>query len=555
MIKIRYTNTQKSVTIKAGSTLLEAYKTVECELENRPLCATINNKAKGLNTRIFDNVDVTFFDITSPIGQKTYLLGLFFILSNVIEELYPKGRIEMANSISKGTYCPVHIGRALTEEDIEAIKERVQQIIDRAIPFKRHREPTDSAIAIMEQKGRTDLVRLLKTTGKLYTTFYTLDNQADFFFGTLPPDTSYIDLFGIELYGDGVLLRIPDCNNPSQLNERTVQDKMYNIFDEFHSWQKILGISTLGDLNMATSTGHTNMIINIAEALQSNKIVHIADSISEKHKKNSALKLIMISGPSSSGKTTFSKRLQVQLLANGINPKVLSMDDYFLNRDQTPLDENGEHDFESLYAIDLELFNNQLKELLAGKEVSTPTFNFKKGGTREYNGNIVKLEEHDVLLIEGIHALNPNLIPDIPKEAKFLIYVSALTSIRLDEHNYIPTSDNRLLRRMLRDYKYRKYSAKDTIARWASVRAGEDKWIFPYQENADVMFNSATLFEIAVIKDMIEPVLSQVPQNCPEYNKAYELKKFLSMFNTIPSQNLPPTSLVREFIGGSSFHY
>lgn len=555
MIKVTCTNNQKTETVKAGSSLLEIFNYIDCDLKYRPLCATINNKAKSLNTKLYDNVDIHYFDITSAIGKKTYLLGLFFILSKVIEELYPNGKVEMANSISKGTYCPVHIGRALTEDDILAINRRTQEIIDSAIPFVRHREHTDVVIEMMEQKGRTDLVRLLKTTGKIYTTYYTLEDNADFFFGTLPPDTSFIHLYGIELYGNGVLLRFPDSKNPSQLRERTVQDKMFKIFDEFHSWQKILGISTLGDLNLATSTGHSNMIINIAEALQSNKIVHIADAIVERHKKNNSLKLIMISGPSSSGKTTFSKRLQVQLLANGINPKVLSMDDYFLGRERTPKDENGDYDFESLYAIDLELFNSQLKDLLAGKEVNTPTFNFKKGGVREYNGNILKLGENDVLLIEGIHALNPDLMPEIPAEAKFLIYVSALTSIRLDKHNYIPTTDNRLLRRMLRDYKYRQFSAKDTIARWASVRAGEEKWIFPYQENADVMFNSATLFEIAVIKDMIEPILSEVPQNCPEYTKAEELKKLLSMFNTIPSQNLPPTSLVREFIGGSSFHY
>lgn len=555
MIKVRCINTQEDVIVKAGSTLLEIYNAMDWKLPYSPLCATINNKSKRLNTKLYDNVDIEYFDITSATGKKTYLLGLFFILSKAVEELFPGGKVEMANSISKGTYCPVHIGRPLTETDVEAIRNRIKFLIESSIPFTRHREHTDYVIELMEQKGRKDLVRLLKTTGKIYTTYYTLDETADFFFGTLPPDTGYIHLFGVELFGKGVLLRIPDSKNPDMLRDMPKQDKMFRIFDEFHSWQKILGISTLGDLNTATLTGHSNTIINIAEALQSNKIVHIADSIVERHKQNSALKLIMISGPSSSGKTTFSKRLQVQLLANGINPKVLSMDDYFLNRENTPLDENGEHDFESLYAIDLELFNSQLKDMLAGKEVSIPTFNFKKGGIREYNGNTIQLGENDVLLIEGIHALNPDLMPDIPKEAKFLIYVSALTSIRVDEHNYIPTSDNRLLRRMLRDYKYRQYSAKDTIARWPSVRAGEEKWIFPYQENADVMFNSATLFEIAVIKDMIGPVLAEVPQNCPEYTKVEELKNLLSMFSAIPSHNLPPTSLVREFIGGSSFHY
>lgn len=555
MVKVRCINSGITVSIPEGTSLIELYNKIDFNTTHKPLCGSINNHVKNLNVKIYDDVDVEFFDVNTNVGNRMYKSALFFILSKALQELHPGAKVELSNSISKGYYCPIHIGRALSEADITELRLSMERIIQQAIPFVRHRELTTSVVEKMRALGRTDIVRLLESSGKLYSTYYSLDGVIDYFHAILPPDTSYIHLYSIDAYADGVLLRIPSIGAPDHIEDMVRQDKMFNIFEEFHSWQRILGISNLGDLNLATQKGYSNLVINIAEALQSKKIVHIADSILERKEKNNNLKLIMISGPSSSGKTTFSKRLQIQLLANGLNPKVISLDDYFVDRTKTPRDANGDYDYESLYAIDLELFNHQLQELLAGNEVELPTFNFRKGGVREYIGNTIKLGENDVLLIEGIHALNPALTPSIPSTSKFLIYVSALTSIKLDEHNYIPTTDNRLLRRILRDYKYRKYSAKDTIARWPSVRAGEERWIFPFQENADAMFNSAMIFEIALIRDMVEPVLLEVPEDCPEYIVADRLRKFLKKFTTIPSNNLPPTSLIREFIGGSSFKY
>ena len=519
------------------------------------MCVCANGKITDLDSKVYEACDVEFLDATTSLGARSYLLGLVFVLYKAVTELYPGGRIRVSNAISKGFYCPVEIGRELTDDDVTVISERMGSIIGRNIPFVKHTAHTTQVADIMERAGRKDNVRLLRSIGSIYTSYYTLEDLPDWFFGTLPPNTGCLKVFGLEPMSGGVLVRLPDKNNPEQLEPLIRQDKMFEIFKEHHDWMQILGFSTLGRLNQAVAKGETNMIINVAEALQSQKIVHIADQIVERRNEGKGLKLIMVSGPSSSGKTTFSKRLMVQLMAHGLTPKVLSLDDYFLDRDHTPLDENGEHDFESLYAIDLPFFNQQLKELLEGKSILPPRFNFKKGGIREFTDPEMTLGDNDILLIEGIHALNPDIMPDIPADRRFLIYVSALTCIRIDQHNYIPTTDNRLLRRITRDHKYRSYSAQDTIGRWASVRAGEEKWIFPYQENADAMFNSAMIFEIAVIKDMVLPLLDEVPENSPEYAKACQLKDFLKLFRTIPSQNLPPTSLVREFIGGSSFHY
>ena len=514
-----------------------------------------NGKLCNLSERIYDNADVEFLDGTNTFGARVYTLGLVFVLSKAVSELFPGGKVSVSNAVSKGIYCKISIDREVDYDTVSSINERMGSIIGRNIPFEHHKAHTSEVIELMKGMGRDDVVRLLETTGRIYTAYYTLEEKADFLFGILPPSTGCLKVFGLEPMGDGVLLRLPDRNNPGHLEPFVPQPKMFGIFNEHHDWMNILGFSTLGELNKAVMAGESTMLINIAEALQSRKIVHIADKIVERRNEGKGLKLIMVSGPSSSGKTTFSKRLSVQLLAHGITPKVLSLDDYFLDRDHTPLDENGEHDFESLYAIDLPYFNSQLKDLLEGKTIQPPTFNFRKGGVREFTYPKMQLGDNDVLLIEGIHALNPELMPDIPSEAKFLIYVSALTSIRIDQHNYIPSTDNRLLRRIIRDHKYRAYSARDTISRWPSVRAGEEKWIFPNQENADVMFNSAMLFEIAVIKDMVDPILAEVPQDCPEYAKASQLRELLRLFKTIPSEKLPPTSLVREFIGGSSFHY
>ena len=554
-MKIYCINNKRTESFNPGVSFTEIFSTLEISLKGDPMCVCANGRIMSMDSQVYEDCDVEFLDATTSIGARSYLLGLVFVLYKAVSELYPGSRIRVSNAISKGVYCPVEIGRELTEEDVTGISERMGSIIGRSIPFIRHTAHTADVADIMERAGRKDNVRLLRSIGSLYTSYYTLEDLPDWYFGILPPNTGSLKVFGLEPMGSGVLVRLPSKKDPNQLEPLIRQDKMFEIFKEHHDWMRILGFSTLGKLNRAISKGETNMIINVAEALQSQKIVHIADQIVARRNEGKGLKLIMVSGPSSSGKTTFSKRLMVQLMAHGLTPKVLSLDDYFLDRDHTPLDENGEHDFESLYAIDLPFFNQQLKDLLAGKSIQPPRFNFKKGGIREFTDPEMTLGDNDILLIEGIHALNPDLMPDIPANSRFLIYVSALTCIRIDQHNYIPTTDNRLLRRITRDHKYRSYSAQDTIGRWASVRAGEEKWIFPYQENADAMFNSAMIFEIAVIKDMVAPLLDEVPENCPEYAKACQLKDFLKLFKTIPSQNLPPTSLVREFIGGSSFHY
>ena len=548
-------NNKKTDSFNPGVTYTEVFNALGVTLKSSPVCVISNGRLTDMNAQVYWECDVEFLDATSSIGARSYSQGLVFVLAKAVAELFPGGMIRVSNAVSKGFYCPVEIGRTLTDEDVTAIIERMGSIIGRGIPFVKHTAHTSDVADIMARAGREDTARLLRSIGTIYSSYYTLDDMPDWYFGILPPHTGCLKVFGLELMEGGVLVRVPNRSNPDQLEPMVRQDKMFGMFKEHHDWMGILGFSTLGELNEAIKKGASNMIINVAEALQSQKIVHIADQIAARRNEGKGLKLVMVSGPSSSGKTTFSKRLMVQLMAHGLTPKVLSLDDYFLDRDHTPLDENGEHDFESLYAIDLPYFNEQLKDLLAGKTIQPPTFNFKKGGIREFTDPKITLGENDILLIEGIHALNPDLMPDIPADSRFLIYVSALTSIRIDQHNYIPTTDNRLLRRITRDHKYRSYSAMDTIGRWASVRAGEEKWIFPYQENADAMFNSAMMFEIAVIKDMVTPLLDEVPENSPEFTKAQQLKDFLRLFKTIPSQNLPPTSLVREFIGGSSFHY
>lgn len=395
-----------------------------------------------------------------------------------------------------------------------------------------------------------DKVKLLKTTGNIYAFYYTLGDSVDYYYGSLLPRTSYVGLFDIVKYYDGILLRIPNREHPETLEDMVKQEKMLDVFKEHLHWQEIMGVSTVGDFNESIQHGHATDLINVSEALQEKKIAQIANEIYNKGK----VKLILISGPSSSGKTTFSKRLSIQLMTNGMHPVPISLDNYFVNRERTPLDDKGEYDYESLYALDLEFFNQQLAALLRGEEVELPRFNFSTG-KREFKGDYLRIDNNKVIILEGIHALNPELTPHIPAENKYKIYVSALTTIMLDNHNYIPTTDNRLLRRIIRDYNYRGYSAEETIRRWPSVRAGEEKWIFPYQENADAMFNSALLFELSVLKNHVEPILNQVPQCSSAYSEAYRLRKFLQYFLPVQDRELPPTSLLREFLGGSSFKY
>lgn len=533
---------------------MDIYNGFNLSMPYGPVSAKVNNKVESLDFRVYYNKDVEFLDITSPSGMRTYVRSLFFILVKAVEELYPQGSISLEHPISKGYFCKLHIDRTIGLDDVQRIKQKMQEIIAADIPYVRTESHTDEVVRLFEERGMEDKARLLDTYGQLYSYYYRLGDTVDCYYSSLVPSTGYIRLFDIVKYYDGLLLRIPNRTNPTKLEEVVKQEKMLEVFQEYHRWNQILGISTVGDLNVACNEGHATDLINVSEALQEKKIAQIADEITHRNQDGKRVKLVLISGPSSSGKTTFSKRLSIQLMTNGLKPYPISLDDYFVNREDTPLDENGKHDFESLHAVDLPFFEKQLTALLHEEEVELPRYNFTTG-KREMSGKKLRIDEHTILVIEGIHALNPALTSHIPAENKYKIYVSALTTILLDNHNYIPTTDNRLLRRIIRDYKYRNYSAEETIARWPSVRAGEEKWIFPYQENADAMFNSALLFELAVLKDYVEPVLRKVPNRCPEYSEAYRLLRFLNYFVSVQDKELPPTSLLREFLGGSSFQY
>ena len=534
--------------------LFEIYQGFDLNMPYGPVSARVNNKVEDLNFKVYYNKDVEFLDITSASGMRTYVRSLCFILTKAVSELYPNGNILLEHPVSKGYFCKLCIDRTIGLDDVIRIKQRMQEIIKADLPFIRHEKHTDEIIRLFKERGMDDKVKLLETSGQLYSCYQQLGDTIDSYYGSLVPSTGYIRLFDIVKYYDGLLLRIPNRKNPDKLEEVVKQEKMLDVFQEYHRWNEILGISTVGDLNQACNRGMATDLINVSEALQEKKIVRIADEITNRNENGQRVKLVLISGPSSSGKTTFSKRLSIQLMTNGLRPYPISLDDYFVNREDTPLDENGQHDFESLYALDLPFFEAQLKALLAGEEVELPRFNFNIG-KREPSGKKLRIDDNMILILEGIHALNPALTPNIPAANKYKIYVSALTTILLDNHNYIPTTDNRLLRRIIRDYKYRSHSAEATINRWPSVRAGEEKWIFPYQEYADAMFNSALIFELAVLKDHVEPVLRKVPNNSPAYSEAHRLLRFLSHFVPVQDEELPPTSLLREFLGGSSFVY
>ena len=554
MLQIYCKNNKETREIPEGTSLIDIYRELGLNMPYGPVSAKVNNKVENLNFRVYYNKDVEFLDITSASGMRTYVRSLCFILVKAVDDLYPCGTISLEHPVSKGYFCKLHIDRTIGLDDVSRIKKRMQEIINEDLPITRYEQRTEDVIKIFQERGMTDKVKLLSTSGKLYSFYYRLGDTLDCYYSSLVPSTGYIKKFDIVKYYDGLLLQIPNKNNPEKIEELIKQEKMLEVFQEHHRWNEILGISTVGDFNITCNEGHAIDLINVSEALQERKIVKIADEIAARQVGENRVKIILISGPSSSGKTTFSKRLSIQLMTNGLKPYPISLDDYFVNRDNTPLDENGNHDFESLYAVDLPFFKKQLDTLLEGGEVELPKFNFSSG-MRENSGIKFRLEDNMILILEGIHALNPELTPNIPVENKYKIYVSALTTILLDKHNYIPTTDNRLLRRIIRDSKYRGSSAESTIARWPSVRAGEEKWIFPYQENADAMFNSALLFELAVIKDHIEPILRKVPNNCPEYSEAHRLLHFLSYFVSIQDTELPPTSLLREFLGGSSFIY
>ena len=550
LLHIRCKNNKKSLKVPMGSTLSDVFKEINLQMPYGPVSAKVNNKVEGLHYRVYHNKDVEFLDLHTQSGIRTYTRSLFLVLCKAVHDLYSRSEVIIDIPVSNGYYCNLKLGHAITAEDVNRIRTRMQEIVNAHLPIQRFETTTEEAIDMFSKLGDEQKAKLLKSSGTLYTVYYVLDDYKDYYYGSMLTNTSQLYLFGLEPYFDGVLLRIPSVQDPSQLGALIRQDKMFEVFKEHHRWQSLLGIKTVGDFNEAVGNGEATNLINVSEALQEKKISQIADKIAAKKD----IEVVLIAGPSSSGKTTFCKRLSVQLLASGVKPVQISLDDYFVNREETPKDEQGEYDYESIYALNIPLINEQFNALFNGQEVELPKYNFQTGSS-EKSGNKLRLEENNVLVVEGIHALNPTLTAQIPDDKKFKIYASALTTILLDNHNYIPTTDNRLLRRIVRDYKYRGCSAQETIRRWPSVRAGENKWIFPYQEQADVMFNTAMLFELAVIKPQAEEVLEQVPENCEEYAEAYRLRKFLKYFSPLPFRDLPPTSLLREFLGGSSFKY
>ena len=550
VIQIRCKNNKKSQKVEIGSTLFDIFSAFDLKMTHGPVSARVNNKVEGMHYRVYNSKDVEFLDMTSSSGSRAYTRNLFFVLCKAVQDIYPATDVVIDIPVSNGFYVDIRLGRPVVDEDVNIIRRRMQEIIDARMPIRRFTMPTEEAVALFQEKGDVEKVKLLKTSGSIYTTYYKIGDYVDYYYGTLLTNTSQLYLFGLEKYYDGMLLRIPSLKNPDVLGEMTRQDKMFEIFKEHHRWQSILGIRTVGDFNQAIDANHATDVINISEALQEKKIAKIAEEIANRK----GVKLVLLAGPSSSGKTTSCKRLSIQLAVNGLKPLQISLDDYFVDREKTPKDASGEYDYESIYALDLDLINEQFNALFRGEEVELPKYDFQSGKSKK-SGNRLKMTDNNVLVVEGIHALNPELTAHIPQEQIFRVYASALTTILLDNHNYIPTTDNRLLRRIIRDYKYRGVSAQETIHRWPSVRAGENKWIFPFQENADAMLNTAMLYELAVIKTQAEPLLQQVPENCEEYAEAYRLLKFLKYFKGIPYNNLPPTSLLREFLGGSSFHY
>ena len=541
-------NTYKDVPI--GSSLLDIYTAVGAPLRYRPMNAQVNNKTESLNFRCWQPKDIEFIDYTQLSGLRTYVRSLCHIFSKAVYDIWPTATLNLEHPVSKGYYCVIHNGKNIDLETIEKIKKRMWELIDADLPFLHKSVRTVDAAVLFRERGMNDKARLIETAGLPYTSYYELEGYINFFYGCLTPSTGYIQLFDLEPYMDGVLLRIPKQTDPMELQPVIKQDKMFEAYKEHLTLQRTVGLDNVGDLNLAIEKGRSQDIILVSEAMQEKQVAKIAEKIADGYKEG--IRIVLISGPSSSGKTTFCKRLQVQLTTNLLHPVGISLDDYFLNREDTPKDEHGEYDFESLYALDLPYFNKDLKKLLSGEEIELPSFNFESG-RRIFKGKKLKLRENSILVIEGIHALNPELTEFIDDKYKYRVYVSVLTSISLDNHNWIPTTDNRLLRRIIRDYRFRGYSAEDTINRWPSVRRGEDKWIFPYQENADAMFNSAMLYELAALRKYAEPILAQVPESNKANAEAYRLLRFLRYFNYIPTEELPGTSLLREFLGGGSF--
>ena len=548
-LRIRCRNNGQMISVPFGTSLKELYGMCGLDMKHGPMCALVNNKVQGMNYRFYNAKDVEFKDMTSTHGMRTYTLTLFLVLAKAVEDLYPGGQLIIGAPVSRGYFCELRIGRELTEQDAHAIHQRMQEIVDMDEKIHRAQCPIEEAIALFRSKGMESKAKLLESQSNLYTYYYRLCDTVNYFYSCLLTRTGLLSLFKVEKFYEGLLLRIPSRKNPTELEEMVPQEKMHNVIQEFHRWQDILGVRTAGEFNEAVKAGHASQLINVSEALQEKKLNDIVDNIVEK-----GAKLVLLAGPSSSGKTTTSKRLAILLMASGMRPHTISTDDYFVNRVDTPKDADGNYDFECIGAVDTALFNKQMTQLLAGEEVDLPRYDFKLG-ERVYENRRIRIGEGDIIILEGNHALNPILSEQVPEDKKYRIFISPLTTIALDDHNNIPTTDIRLLRRLIRDYQYRGYSALETIRRMPSVSAGEEKWIFPFQELADAIFNSALLYELAVIKDQVKPILDQVGECEPEYAEASRLRKFLRYFRSVPADQVPPTSLLREFAGGSSFKY
>ena len=558
MIEVRCKNINVTRSFAEGTTLLDVYKGfLELDMPYPPVSARVNNSSQGLKFRVYQSRDVEFLDIRTWGGMRAYVRSLCFVLYKASQDVFPDSRLYMEHPISRGYFCNFRKADGSTAEpsDVERIARRMREIVDADMPFSRREAVTEDAIAIFRKQGFSDKVRLLETSGQPYCDYYMLDGTVDYYYGPLVPSTGYLTVFGLEKYHSGLLLRIPNRKNPSQLNEIEPMPKTFGVFAENVRWNVIMGLQNVGAVNKACQKGLASELIQVSEALQEKKVVQIAEDIYRRYNDEAQpVRMVLITGPSSSGKSTFCKRLSVQLKACGLRPVSFSTDDYFVNREDTPKLPDGRYDFDNIAAVDCATMERDLVALLAGKKVEIPEYNFTTG-KREYNGKRLQLGEGKVLLIEGIHALNPKLTALVPDSSKYKVYISTLTSISLDDHNWIPTRDNRLLRRIIRDYNKGAYTAQQTISQWPLVCEAEEKWIFPYQETADAMFNSALNIEFAVLRLHAEPILASVPKNCPEYAEAHRLMKFIHYFVPVPDKEIPPTSIMREFVGGSSFKY
>ena len=559
MLQVRCKNINLTKSFPEGCSLLDVYKGFADDLKMPypVVSAKVNNASQGLKYRLFHNRDVEFIDARDGSGQRVYVRSLCFVLYKAVSDIFPASKLFIEHPLSRGYYCNFKKrgGELLTDEDVARICRRMQEIVDADMPFRRMESTTEEAIRIFRDRGFTDKVKLLETSGQVYTDYYTLGDTVDYYYGPLVPSAGYLRVWGLERYQDGLLLRVPDGKNPLELAEKVEQPRTFGVFAEKVRWDIIMHLSNAGDVNKAIISGYGSELIQVSEALQEKKIVKIAEEIDARfHSETNPIRLVLITGPSSSGKSTFCKRLSVQLLACGLRPVSFSTDDYFVNRVDTPKLPNGQYDFDNIETVDYHLLGDHLSRLMNGETVEVPEYNFVTG-KREYNGKKLRLSGDSVLIIEGIHALNPLLTKGVGDNLKYKIYISALTSISLDDHNFIPTQDNRLLRRIIRDYNKGAFTARETISQWKSVCEAEDQWIFPFQETADVMFNSALNIEFAVLRTHAELILSSVPKNCPEYAEAHRLLKFIHYFIPISDKEIPPTSIMREFVGGSSFKY